>query len=118
MTLLFFVAAGFAPWLAPHNPFDLASIDLLDAFLPPVWLPDGDARYLLGTDDQGRGILSTIMYGARISLAVGFASVIFAMVIGVSLGLFSGYIGRRGRRLHHAHRRHPAELPGDPDRPV
>ncbi|MEM7222572.1 MAG: ABC transporter permease [Pseudomonadota bacterium] len=93
VTLLFFVAAGFAPWLAPHNPFDLASIDLLDAFLPPVWLPDGDPKFLLGTDDQGRGILSTIMYGARISLAVGFASVIFAMVIGVTLGLVSGYVG-------------------------
>ena len=93
VTLLFFVAAGFAPWLAPHNPFDLASIDLFDAFLPPVWLPGGEPKFLLGTDDQGRGILSTIMYGARISLAVGFASVIFAMVIGVTLGLISGYVG-------------------------
>ena len=86
-------AALFAPWLAPHDPFDLAQVDLLDSFLPPVWMPDGEWRFLLGTDDQGRGVLSTIMYGARISLGVGFASVIFAMVVGIGLGLASGYVG-------------------------
>jgi peptide/nickel transport system permease protein len=86
-------AALFAPWLAPHDPFDLAQVDLLDGFLPPVWMPDGEWRFLLGTDDQGRGVLSTIMYGARISLGVGFASVIFAMIVGIGLGLASGYVG-------------------------
>jgi len=93
VTAIFMISAVFAPWLAPHQPFDLATVDLLDGFLPPMWQADGDPRFLLGTDDQGRDILSTIMYGARISLGVGFASVIFAMVIGVGLGLLSGYLG-------------------------
>ncbi len=93
VTAIFVISAVFAPWLAPHQPFDLATVDLLDGFLPPVWHADGDPRFLLGTDDQGRDILSTIMYGARISLGVGFASVAFAMVIGVGLGLVSGYLG-------------------------
>jgi peptide/nickel transport system permease protein len=93
VTAIFMISAVFAPWLAPHQPFDPATVDLLDGFLPPVWQADGDPRFLLGTDDQGRDILSTIMYGARISLGVGFASVAFAMVIGVGLGLVSGYMG-------------------------
>ncbi len=93
MTAIFTISALFAPWLAPHQPFDLATVDLLDGFLPPVWHADGDPRFLLGTDDQGRDMLSTIMYGARISLGVGFAAVAFAMVIGVGLGLVSGYMG-------------------------
>jgi len=93
ITVGFVGAAVFAPWLAPHNPFDLATVDLLDSFIPPVWEADGDPRYLLGTDDQGRDVLSTIMYGARISLGVGFASVLFSMVLGIGLGLLSGYAG-------------------------
>ncbi len=93
--LLMFLAALFAPWVAPNNPFDLASIDLMDSSLPPVWLSESDPRFLLGTDDQGRGILSTIIYGARISLVVGFASVLFSMVLGITLGLISGYVGGR-----------------------
>ncbi len=86
-------AALFAPWVAPHNPFDLASVSLLDASTPPAWVQGGNPAYLLGTDDQGRDILSTIMFGARISLGVGLASVAFALVLGVSLGLASGYLG-------------------------
>ncbi len=93
VTAIFLISALFAPWLAPHQPFDLATVDLLDGFTPPMWQADGDPRFLLGTDDQGRDILSTIMYGARISLGVGFAAVAFAMVIGVGLGLVSGYMG-------------------------
>lgn len=93
ITVVIFVAAVFAPWLAPHQPFDLATIELLDAFMPPAWVEGGESRFLLGTDDQGRDMLSTIMFGARISLGVGFAAVIFSMVIGVSLGLLSGYMG-------------------------
>jgi peptide/nickel transport system permease protein len=93
VTAIFVISAAFAPWLAPHRPFDLATVDLLDGFTPPVWLEGGDPRFLLGTDDQGRDILSTIMFGAQISLGVGFASVIFAMLIGVGLGLASGYLG-------------------------
>ncbi len=95
VSIAFFSAALFAPWVAPHNPFDLASIDLLDSSLPPVWLEDGDPRFLLGTDDQGRDILSTIIYGARISLFVSLAAVFFSMVLGITLGLVSGYVGGR-----------------------
>jgi peptide/nickel transport system permease protein len=84
-----------APWLAPHNPFDSASLDLNSAFSPPAWTPQGAANYPLGTDDQGRDVLSTIMYGARISLGVGAAAVLFALVVGVTLGLVSGYLGGR-----------------------
>jgi len=87
--------AIFAPFIAPQNPFDLASLDLFDASLPPSWLDQGDQRFLLGTDDQGRGILSTIFYGLRISLFVGFTSVFLSLLIGVSLGLISGYVGGR-----------------------
>ena len=66
VTLVIILAATFAPWIAPHNPFDLAAIDIMDSNLPPAWNEfDGDMRFLLGTDDQGRDILSTILYGAR-----------------------------------------------------
>jgi len=84
-----------APIIAPHDPYDLASLDLLDAGTPPVWAADGSARFLLGTDDQGRDMLSAILYGSRISLVVGFASVMLSLLIGVSLGLISGYAGGR-----------------------
>lgn len=93
VTLICFAGALLAPWIAPHNPFDLRSLNLLDGDNPPVWMPEGDWRFLLGTDNQGRDVLSTIMYGARISLLVGFSSVIFAMALGVTLGLVSGYLG-------------------------
>src|SRR5450432_1273378 len=86
-------AALFAPWVAPHNPFNLATLNLLDALSPPRWLAGGNAAFFIGTDDQGRDLLSAIMFGARISLLVGLASVIFAMVLGVSLGLIAGYVG-------------------------
>ncbi len=89
------LSALFAPLIAPQNPFDLASIELLDSLLPPAWEALGDARYALGTDDQGRDVFSTILYGARISLLVGLASVFLAMTIGITLGLISGYVGGR-----------------------
>ena len=95
VTVIFLLAAVFAPLVSPHNPFDLASIDLMDSSLPPAWMEEGDSRFFLGTDDQGRDIFSTIVYGARISLLVGFASVIFSMVVGITLGLISGYAGGR-----------------------
>ena len=95
VTFLFFFVTIFAPFIAPHDPFDLASIDLMDASLPPVWFLEGETRFLLGTDDQGRDILSTIIYGSRISLFVGFVSVIFSLILGVGLGLISGYVGGR-----------------------
>jgi peptide/nickel transport system permease protein len=80
-------------WLAPHDPFDLASLNLMDSFKPPAFMADGDAAYPLGTDDQGRDILSGIMYGARISLFVGFLSIAFALIVGIGLGLLAGYLG-------------------------
>ena len=83
----------FAPWVSPHNPFDLATLDLSDARLPPAWMEEGSRRYLLGTDDQGRDILSALFYGARISLLVGVASVMLSMIVGVGLGLLSGFAG-------------------------
>ena len=87
------LGAVFAPWISPYDPFDLAKIDLMDAQTPPVWLEDGDPRFLLGTDDQGRDMLSAILHGSRISIWVGFASVAFSLVLGVGLGLLSGYVG-------------------------
>lgn len=95
MTLVCVGSAVLAPWIAPYNPFDSGTLVLTDGFTPPAWTASGTSRYLLGTDDQGRDILSTIMYGARISLAVGVASVIFSMLLGVSLGLVAGYAGGR-----------------------
>jgi peptide/nickel transport system permease protein len=88
-------AAVFANVVAPHHPFDLATLELGDAFLPPAWVEGGSAKYLLGTDDQGRDILSALMYGARISLFVGLASVVLSVLIGVSLGLLAGFVGGR-----------------------
>ena len=95
LTLACVGSALMAPWLAPYNPFDAASLDLNEAFAPPAWTAQGAASHPLGTDDQGRDVLSTIMYGARISLGVGVAAVLFAMVLGVGLGLLSGYLGGR-----------------------
>jgi peptide/nickel transport system permease protein len=83
----------FAPWVAPYNPFDLASLNLSDARLPPAWIEGGSRAYVLGTDDQGRDILSALMYGARISLLVGLASVLVSLIVGVGLGLLSGFVG-------------------------
>jgi peptide/nickel transport system permease protein len=90
LTLLCIAGALFAPWIAPQNPFDPASLNLNEAFRQP-----GSPGYPLGSDDQGRDLLSTILYGSRISLGVGLASVLFALILGVSLGLISGYAGGR-----------------------
>ncbi len=87
------LAAIFAPWVAPHDPFDLRTLNLLDAFTPPAWTAQGTRGYLLGTDDQGRDVLSAIIFGSRMSLLVGLIATLLAMVIGVSLGLLSGYAG-------------------------
>ena len=93
VALVCILGALFAPWIAPHNPFDLASLNLLDAFKPPSWTEEGEAQYLLGTDDQGRDVLSAIMYGARVSLLVGLSATLFATTLGVTLGLLAGYLG-------------------------
>ena len=89
------LGALLAPWIAPHQPFDLASLNLSDSLLPPAWSEEGRATYLLGTDDQGRDVLSTILYGSRISLLVGLSSVVLSLTLGVGLGLLSGYVGGR-----------------------
>jgi peptide/nickel transport system permease protein len=93
--LLFLLIALFAPWLAPQNPFNPAALDLIDARLPPAWLEGGSRRFPLGTDGQGRDLLSVLMYGLRISLLVSFCATLFALAVGVTLGLLSGYIGGR-----------------------
>lgn len=95
MTFLLALGAFGAPWLAPHNPSDLASINLMDALLPPSWESEGLITYLLGTDSQGRDLFSSLLYGTRISLLIGLASVALAMVLGIVLGLIAGYAGGR-----------------------
>jgi peptide/nickel transport system permease protein len=92
VALILFLAL-FAPLIAPYDPFDPGSVDIMNADLPPAWVDGGQSAYLLGTDNQGRDILSTLMYGSRISLGVGFAAVAFSMIIGVLLGLLSGFLG-------------------------
>ncbi len=91
--LMLLIASMFSRWLAPYDPFDLASLSLMDSFQPPVFSAEGSWAHPLGTDDQGRDLLSGIMYGARISFIVGFAAVAFAVVVGVSVGLLAGYAG-------------------------
>jgi peptide/nickel transport system permease protein len=93
VALVCVLGAAAAPWVAPHDPFDLASLQLVDSSLPPAWLEGGRAQYVLGTDTQGRDILSALVYGARISLFVGAASVVLAMTVGVALGLLAGFVG-------------------------
>ena len=93
VTLVFFIGAAFAPWLAPFDSFDPGALDLMDAFTPPAWAEGGVPQFFLGTDDQGRDILSTIMYGSRVSLTVGFVAVSFSIVLGVGSGLLAGYLG-------------------------
>lgn len=87
------VSAFTAPLYAPQNPFDPAQLDLWNAEIPPIWLEGGQWPYLLGTDTQGRDILSAILYGSRISILIGIASVVFALVIGIGTGLVAGYYG-------------------------
>ncbi|MFT7775143.1 ABC transporter permease [Roseateles sp.] len=95
IALVCFVCALLAEVIAPHNPFDLATLELMDSLKPPSWVDGGEPKYWLGTDGQGRDILSALMYGARISLLVGIASVLLSILIGVSLGLLAGFVGGR-----------------------
>ncbi len=93
VTAIIILSAIAAPLIAPHTPFDPATLDLMDAFTPPFWYDDGTSKFLFGTDDQGRDLFSTILYGSRLSIFVGFASMLLAMIIGITLGLLAGYIG-------------------------
>ena len=87
------ICSVFAGFVAPYNPFDPASVSLMDAFTPPVWSEGGNPSFILGTDQQGRDMFSTMIYGSRISLIVGFSAIIFSLVLGVFLGLTAGYFG-------------------------
>lgn len=95
VVLLLFIGAAFSPWIAPTNPFDPASVFLADANIPPAWQQGGEARFIFGTDDQGRDLYSAILYGLRVSLVVGGLGVILAASIGITLGLLAGYLGGR-----------------------
>lgn len=95
VTVVLIFSALFAQFIAPFNPYDLASLDLMDAHIPPSFSEDGDSQFWLGTDDQGRDLFSTIIYGLRLSLKIGMISVILSLVLGVTLGLISGFVGGR-----------------------
>lgn len=95
VALVLICASLFSEWVAPSDPFDLATINLLDASLPPAWEAEGNPQYWLGTDNQGRDVYSAILFGMRISLIIGAASVVLAMLAGVGLGLLAGYLGGR-----------------------
>ncbi|MGL4443135.1 MAG: ABC transporter permease, partial [Alsobacter sp.] len=86
-------AAAFAPFVAPYDPTNLKSFNLIDAEIPPRFTADGDARFLLGTDNQGRDLFSTMLYGARVSIAIGGGAVLVAASVGGLLGLLAGYLG-------------------------
>ena len=96
LVLILLVMSAFAaPLIAPQNPYDLKQVFIDKAELPPIWQRDSEMPFLLGTDPQGRDVLSTILYGTRVSLIIGFASVVLSMGIGVTLGLLAGYHGGR-----------------------
>ena len=88
-------AAVLAPWITPQNPYNLAEVSLEYFLTPPLWMEDGQAPFILGTDDQGRCIFSTIVYGCRTSLIVGFSVVLITGTFGVMMGLLTGYYGGR-----------------------
>ena len=93
--IILVLAALCAPWLASMNPFDPKQVLLMDANIPPVWIEGGDPRFVFGTDDQGRDLYSAILYGLRVSLAIGAGGVALAAAIGITLGLVAGYFGGR-----------------------
>jgi peptide/nickel transport system permease protein len=93
VTVLFFLLAIFAPALSVQNPFDPAQLQLINSRIPPLWEADGQSPYLLGTDEQGRDVLSAILYGMRVSLLVGVLGVLFSGTLGIVLGLIAGYVG-------------------------
>ena len=90
---LILLSAIFAPWIAPQNPLDLASLELMNALKPPAFLPGGELQFPLGTDNQGRDVLSAIFYGTRVSLIVGFTAVVIAATFGTVVGMIAGYFG-------------------------
>ena len=92
--LFLLVAASFsATILAPFDPYDPMQIDIMDSEIPPLWMEAGDSRFILGTDAQGRDMLSTILYGSQISITIGIFAVLLQAFLGISIGLLSGYLG-------------------------
>jgi peptide/nickel transport system permease protein len=92
---IFLVLAITAPWISPMNPYDAASIDLMDSEIPPMWMEDGSSQFPLGTDNMGRDMLSTMFYGLRTSIIIGIGAVAIQGFIGVVLGLMAGYMGKK-----------------------
>ena len=90
---VFIILSLFANFIAPFDPYDLKNLDIMDSELPPIWQTGSDPRFLLGTDDQGRDLWSTILYGTRVSLIIGVVAVLLQGVIGITIGLISGYYG-------------------------
>lgn len=91
--LILVVLAAFSTFIAPFDPYDLTHLDIMDSELPPIWENGSDPRFILGTDDQGRDLWSTILYGMRVSLLIGLLAVLLQAVIGITIGLVSGYMG-------------------------
>ncbi len=95
VALVCILGALLAPLIAPSNPYDLSTFDILDSFTPPAWSEGGNPQFIIGTDDQGRDLLSSIMYGMRLSLIIGVLSVAFAAIFGTAIGVAAGYLGGR-----------------------
>jgi len=91
--LILVILAVFSPLIAPYDPYNLKLLDIMDSEIPPVWQTGSDERFLLGTDDQGRDLWSTILYGMRVSLTIGILAVLLQALIGITIGLVSGYVG-------------------------
>lgn len=91
--LVIVLSALLAPWISSQNPHDLTQLFLDKSEIPPIWVEGGQLPYLLGTDNQGRDVFSAILYGSRISLLIGFLSVLAASIIGIAVGLTAGYFG-------------------------
>lgn len=93
--LIIAVMSAFAPLIAPFDPYDPAQIDIMNSEYPPVWVDGADEQFVLGTDDQGRDLWSTILYGTRLSLLIGLCAVGLQAFLGISIGLTAGYVGGR-----------------------
>lgn len=93
IVVLILLIAVFGPLFAPQDPYDVAGLSLTDSYKPPAWLEGGDSRFLLGTDSQGRDMLSLLIYGSRISLFIGVVGTLLACTVGITLGLIAGYFG-------------------------
>ena len=93
---VFLVVISFmAPVIAPYSPYDTSTIDIMDSEIPPQWMEEGDERFFLGTDNMGRDLFSTLLYGLRTSVVIGIGAVLFQALLGIMVGLTAGYLGGR-----------------------